>query len=170
MVDGHAVHGASEAGAKNLQGDLFTSEERTKSPKRGDRSHIHLRSLDGEKAVVPGMASFAGGGPAGAPCRDCIHFGVVAVQTGIDDVEINRAGCAIYANHMGHAGPTTHRDIRVCPACKHFVASAEREWHFIIERAGKIHGVDKLPPELPKWRPTGSSAPEGPAKANRPRR
>ena len=96
-------------------------------PKRGNGSHVRLKPFDGEKPAVPGMASYAGEGPAGTYCRDCVHFGVVAVQTGVDDVEINRTGCAIYAQRMGHAAPTTRRDIRLFPACKHFVAGDEFE-------------------------------------------
>jgi hypothetical protein len=80
------------------------------------------------------MASYAGEGPAGTYCRECDHFGVVAVQTGVDDVEINRTGCAIYAQRMGHAAPTTRRDIRLFPACKHFAVGDESKRHFIIDR------------------------------------
>lgn len=145
-----------------LQGDLLTGEWQAKPPKRGSGQHIRLKLLDGEKAVVPGMASYAGGGPAGAHCRDCGHFGVVAVQAGVDKVEINRTGCTIYAQRMGHAAPTTRRDIRLSAACKHFMAAEEANRHFIVDRAGGVHRVEKLPPDLPKWRPVASSAPDEP--------
>src|SRR5262245_60868366 len=116
---------SQNAAKQSEQRDLFTSEWQAKKAKRGNGSHIRLKPVDGEKPIVPGMASFAGEGPPGTYCRDCIHFGVVAVQTGVDDVEINRTGCAIYAQHMGHAAPTTRRDIQLCAACKHFVAGDE---------------------------------------------
>jgi hypothetical protein len=163
MVDDRIVPATPERGAKNAQGDLFTGKWRTKPPTRGNGSHIRLKPLDDEKAVVPGMASYAGEGPAGAYCRDCAHFGVVAVQTGVDDVEINRTGCAIYAQRMGHAAPTARRDIGLCPACKHFVAGDESKRHFIVDRAGLVHGVNKFPPDLPKWRATNRSASACPA-------
>ena len=87
------------------------------------------------------------------------------MQTGVDDVEINRTGCAIYAQRMGHAAPTTRRDIRFFPACKYFVAGDKPRRHFIIDRAGVVHRVEKLPPDLPKWRATDSSGPDDPASA-----
>jgi hypothetical protein len=150
---------------KLKQGDLFSKEWQTEPSKRGDGSHVRLKSVDGEKPVMPGMASYAGEGPAGTYCRDCAHFGEVVVQTGVDDVEINRTGCAIYAQRMGHAAPTTRRDIRLFPACKHFVAGDESKRHFIIDRAGVVHRVEKFPPDLPKWRATDSSGPDDPASA-----
>jgi hypothetical protein len=145
-----------------LQRDLFTGEWQAKPPKRGRSCHVRLTKLDGEKPAVPGMASYAGEGPAGARCRDCLHFGTVAVQAGVDVVEINRTGCAIYAQRMGHAAPTTRRDIGLCSACKLFVAADEANRHFIVDRAGAVHRVEKLPPDLPKWRSSASSAPDEP--------
>ena len=147
------------------QGDLFTGKWQAERPKRGNGSHVRLKPLDGEKRIVPGMASFLAEGPAGKYCRDCDHFGEVAVQTGIDGFEINRTGCAIYAQRMGHAAPTTRRDIRLCAACKHFVPGDESKRHFIIDRAGVVHRVEKLPPDLPKWRATDSSALDEPVTA-----
>jgi hypothetical protein len=146
-----------------LQGDLLTGEWHAKPPKRGNGSHVRLTKLDSEKPAVPGMASYSGEGPVGKYCRDCANFGEVAVQIGVDDAEINRTGCAIYAQRMGRAAPTTRRDIRHQKACKHFVAGDESKRHFIIDRAGALHGVDKFPPDLPKWRATDSSAPDEPA-------
>lgn len=152
----------SKGAADREQGDLFTGEWRAKLPKRGNGSHVRLTKLDGEKPAMPGMASFAGEGPAGARCRDCNHFGTVAVQAAIDAVEINRTGCAIYAQRMGRAAPTARRDIGLCSACKLFAAADEVKRHFIIDRAGGVHRVEKLPPDLPKWRPSASSAPDDP--------
>lgn len=163
MVNDRVVRAAPEGGTKNLQGDLFTGEWQAKPPKRGNGSHVQLKEREGERAVVPGMASYAGQGPTGSYCRDCVYFGEVAVQTGVDDVEINRTGCAIYAQRMGHAAPTTCRDIRLCRACKHFVAADEAKRHFIIDRAGDVHPVEQLPPDLPTWRATNISAPDEPA-------
>jgi hypothetical protein len=150
-------------GGEQLQGDLFTGEWQTKPPKRGGGSHVRVKEQEGEKAIVPGMASYAGEGPAGSYCQDCVYFGEVAVQTGVDDLEINRTGCVIYAQHMGHAAPTTRRDIRLCPACKHFVAADESKRHIIIDRADGVHRVEKFPPDLPTCRATDSFAPAEPA-------
>ena len=163
MVYDRVVRAALEGGTKNLQGDLFTGEWQAKPPERGNGSHVRLKEREGEKAIVPGMASYAGEGPAGTYCRDCGHFGEVAVQTGVDDVEINRTGCALYGQRMGHAAPTTRRDIRFCAACKHFAAGGEAKRHFIIDRAGVVHSVEELPPDLPTWWATDSSAPTEPA-------
>jgi hypothetical protein len=147
------------------QRDLFTGEWEARHPKRGNGFRVRLKPVDGEKAVVPGMASYAGEGPAGCYCKSCACFGSVAVQTGVDDVEINRTGCAIYAQRMGHAAPTTRRDIRLCAACKHFVPGDESKRHFIIDRAGVVHRAEKLPPDLAKWRATDSAALDEPVTA-----
>jgi hypothetical protein len=137
----------------DFQGDLLTGEWRAEPPKRGNGSHVRLKSLDVEKTAVPGMASYAGEGPANKYCKDCVFFGKVAVQRGVDDVEINRTGCVIYAQRMGHAAPTTKRDIRLSPACRHFVAGDDSRRQFIVDRAGAVHPVNKFPANLPRWRP-----------------
>ena len=46
---------------------------------RGSGGHVRLTKLKGEKRVVPGMVSYAGEGPAGAYCKDCIFLGEAAV-------------------------------------------------------------------------------------------
>jgi hypothetical protein len=154
MVGDRTVPSTPERGAKNVQGDLFTGEWHAKPPKRGNGSHIQLKPLDDEKAIVPGMASYAGEGPAGTYCRDCAQFGVVAVQTGVDDVEINRTGCVLYAQRMGHAAPAPRRDIRLCAACKHFAAADEAAPRvFVVDHAGAICRIQNLPEDLKRWRP-----------------
>jgi len=47
-------------GKNTQQRDLFTGEWNVERPKRGSGSHVRLKPIDGEKAVVPGMASYAG--------------------------------------------------------------------------------------------------------------
>jgi hypothetical protein len=43
------------------------------------------------------------------------------------------------------------------------VAGDESKRHFIVDRAGLVHGVNKFPPDLPKWRATNRSASACPA-------
>jgi hypothetical protein len=40
-----------------LQRDMFTGEWQAKPPKRGSGSHVRLKEREGEKAILPGMAS-----------------------------------------------------------------------------------------------------------------
>ncbi|GEP60935.1 hypothetical protein [Reyranella soli] len=155
-----ATSKSQNAAKQPQQRDLFSGEWHVERPKRGNGFHIRLKPVEGEKPIVAGMASYAGEGPAGTYCRDCVHFGVVAVQTGVDDVEINRTGCVIYAHYMRHAAPTTRRDIRLCASCKHFAAAGDSERTFIIDRAGVVHHVERLPLDLRKWRATDNSTPD----------
>jgi hypothetical protein len=151
---GLRIAGKSLKAAGNaLQRDLLTGEWESTPPKRGNGSHVRLKTLDGEKLVVPGMASYAGEGPAGKYCKDCGHFGEVAVQCTPNATEVNPAGCAIYAQHMRHAAPTGRRDIRVCAACKYFVAADEASRRFIIDQVGAIHRIENFPADLRSWRP-----------------
>jgi len=144
---------ARQGDGEHLQGDLLTGEWQAKPPKRGLGSHIRLRSLDGEKSAVSGMASYAGEGPAGKYCKDCGYFGGVGVQRSPDAAEKNAAGCTLYAQGMGHAAPTPRRDIRVCAACKHFMAADEAPRNFIVDQAGDIYRVNCLPENLRRWQP-----------------
>jgi hypothetical protein len=155
MVTHRTSGTAREADGKNLQGDLLSGEWTAKPPRRGDGSHVRLKPLDGEKAVVPGMASYAGEGPPGRHCRDCDHFGEVIVQTGADAVEMNRAsGCVLYSKRMGHAAPTGRRTISLCRACKHFSeADGASPRRFVVDHTGLIHRFEDFPADLRKWRP-----------------
>jgi hypothetical protein len=141
------------------QGELFMGEWQAEPPKRGTGSHVRLKALDGEKPAVPGMASYAGEGPVGTYCKDCGFFGKVGVQRSPDAAEKNSAGCTLYAQRMGHAAPTPHRDIRACAACKHFVEADEAPRNFIVDQAGDIYRVDNLPENLRRWQPGPGNTP-----------
>jgi hypothetical protein len=153
MVIHRSVPTEREANGQGLQGDLFTGEWQARPPQRGNGPHVRLTRLDNEKLAVPGMASYAGEGPVGKYCKDCGHFGEVAVQRSPDATEKNSTGCAIYAQHMGHAAPTPRRDIRFCAACKHFVAASESIRRFIVDQTGAVHRVQNFPANLLDWRP-----------------
>src|SRR5262245_4733293 len=142
-----------------LQGDLFTGKWQAERPKRGNGSNILLKPVDGQKPAVPGMASYAGEGPEGQYCKDCAYFGEVAVQRGPDDIETTRAGCALYARHMGHASPTTRGDIRFCPACKHFREADDAARRFIVDRAGGLYRIEDYPDDLRRWQSAPNDTP-----------
>jgi hypothetical protein len=139
--------------SNGLQGDLLSGEWRSESPRRGSGQHIRLKSPGGERVVIPGMADFCGGGPAGTYCRDCNHFAdEIAVQTEINAIEKTRAGCAIWAQRMAHAAPSPRRDIRLCPSCKHFEKAANASPRcFIIDRAGVSYRLESMPEDLRGW-------------------
>lgn len=58
-----------------LTGNLAPKKVRTP---RGD-DHIHLKPIEGEKPVIPGMAHFAGTGPEGKRCSQCTHCRDISV-------------------------------------------------------------------------------------------
>jgi hypothetical protein len=140
--------------SNGLQGDLLSGEWQSGAPKRGTGGHIRLTPLgDDQHVVVPGMADFSGGGPAGTYCRDCNHFAdEIAVQTGINAIERTRAGCMIWARKMGHAAPSPRRDIRLCRSCKHFEVPADASPRcFIIDSAGTSYKLVSMPEDLKGW-------------------
>jgi hypothetical protein len=142
------------------QGDLLSGEWSSKPPRRGGGQHIRLKPLvDAQRVAVPGMADFSGEGPQGTYCRDCKHFGdKIAVQTGIDAIEMARRGCVIWAQRMAHADPSPRRDIRLCPSCKHFETAAGASARcFIIDVSGMSHRLDRMPEDLPGWLRSRSS-------------
>ncbi len=145
---------------RHLQGDLFTGKWEAKAPKRGNGSHVRLKRLDGEKPAVPGMASYTGEGPAGTYCKDCAYFGEIAVQVTPNAVEKNPAGCAIYTQHMGHAAPTRRRDISLCASCRFFENADEPMRRIIVDQAGEIHRVEKIPENLRRWQAPKQDAAE----------
>ena len=144
-MTGHRAAGAPRRGGdEHLQGDLFTGEWQAECPKRGNGSHIRLKPVDGEKPIVPGMASYAGEGPAGTYCRDCAHYGVVAVQTGVDDVEITAPAARSTpsaATPLNH--PPRHSAF---PACKHFLAGDESKRH--LSSIGRGFTASKISADL----------------------
>ncbi len=142
-----------KADRKYLQGDLLSGDWMAKPPKRGNGSHLRLKALEGEKPAVPGMASYAGEGPPGRYCRDCDHFGEVAVQTGAGAVEMNRAGgCVLYARRMGHAAPIGRSSISLCSACKHFTeTSGGSPRRFVVDHCGVVHRIECSSADLGWW-------------------
>lgn len=156
MTDHRTMGATHRDGGEYLQGDLFTNEWQVERPKRGNGSHIRLKLLDSEQPIVPGMASYAGDGPKGKYCKDCGHFGEVAVQRTPDDIEMNKAGCVIYAQRIGHAAPTRRCDIRFCAACKEFEEAGDQTRRFIVDQAGAVHQVRQFPADLRQWRPETS--------------
>ena len=153
MADLRSAGELPETARSTLQRDLVTGAWEDKPPARGNGSHIRLKPLHGETPALSGMASFAGEGPVGKFCRNCDHFGEVAVQRTVDAIEMNPTGCALYAQRMGHAAPTRRRDIRLCADCKHFEPADEVTRRFIVDQAGGVHRIEKFPKDLRDWRP-----------------
>ena len=140
--------------SNGMQGDLLGGEWLSQPPRRGSGQHIRLKPPgDDQRVAVPGMADFSGGGPAGTYCRDCNHFAdEIAVQTGINAIERTRAGCAIWAQRMGHAAPSARPDIRLRPSCKHFEKPADASPRcFIIDSAGMSHRLGSMPEDFKGW-------------------
>jgi len=76
--------------------------------------------------VVPGMAHFAGTGPAGKTCGDCAHRGYYrevrrgkwnAEHQAYDFNSYRHLGCAMFKALTGHFGPAVAKDNA---ACKYF--------------------------------------------------
>lgn len=65
---------------KPVQIDLLTGNPAPKRVRmaRGE-NHIRLKSFEGEKSAIAGMAYFAGTGPAGKRCYQCRHLGDLPV-------------------------------------------------------------------------------------------
>ena len=139
--------------SNGLQGDLLSGEWLNRAPRCGNGKHIRLKSPDGERVAVPGMADFSGEGPAGTYCRDCSYFAdEIAVQAGIDAIEKTRSGCVIWAQRKAHAAPSSRRDIRLCPSCKHFEKAADASPRCnIIDCAGTSYRLDSMPTDPKRW-------------------
>lgn len=60
---------------KPMQRDMFTGNLVKTKPKSGRGDHIILKDDGVGLAKVPGMAYFAGTGPAGKRCQHCKHLG-----------------------------------------------------------------------------------------------
>jgi hypothetical protein len=146
---------------KPSQRDMFTGEISEKPPKRGNGSHIILKPIGIEKPTVPGMADYAGEGPDGKYCRDCSHYGEVAVQRPngyveeVGTVEMNRGGCVIYASRMGHSSVVAAKSIELCNACKLFEEPKAGDPRcFVIGPSGVVSRLHAFPKPLKTWRPT----------------
>lgn len=116
---------------KPMQRDLFTGELVTGRIKRGRGDHIKLTSFEGDKACVPGMASWANTGPQGLYCRDCAYWGDVGIKSSSSkEVDLATGVCALFSRRMGaHVSPW--RDISVCGSCDQFKrsnGSNKRNW------------------------------------------
>lgn len=123
---------------KPMQRDLFAGNLVRSAPKAGKGDHVLLKRPDDEPVAVPGMAHFAGTGPEGKRCSQCLHCQDVSVW-GRDFTSPEKAGlkegtpprriefnaCAKAADlYDGHAqkGGIQHN-----PACKYFEpATAEK--------------------------------------------
>lgn len=55
-----------------MQRDMFTGNLVKGKPKIGRGNHILLKPLEGEQYAIPGMAHFAGTGPEGKRCSQCL--------------------------------------------------------------------------------------------------
>lgn len=124
---------------KPMQRDLFTGELVTGRLKRGRGDHIKLTSFEGEKAYVPGMASWANTGPQGLYCRDCAYWGDVGIKSSSSkEVDLATGVCALFVKRMGkHLFPW--RDISVCGSCDKFEAPTKggpRFW--MVEANGNL--------------------------------
>lgn len=118
--------------------DMFSGEVSETPPKRGNGSHIALKPLGIERPAVPGMASWAGGGPDGMRCKDCVYLGGVTVVRPSGERENSAAACAQYAKRTGHL-PSVRYDITLCSACDQFKAETPGErklWR--IDAAGNL--------------------------------
>lgn len=68
---------------KPLQRDLFTGELVTSKIRKGMGDHIKLtHGADRQLTAIPGMAHFAGTGPARKYCQDCAHCQDLPVYRG----------------------------------------------------------------------------------------
>lgn len=67
---------------KAMQIDLLSGELVKGRPKAGNGRHIRLHREIGEPVANPGMAHFAGTGPAGKYCKDCEHCSDIDVFRG----------------------------------------------------------------------------------------
>lgn len=125
---------------KPVQIDLLTGDLVTKPPKRGSGSHIALKPTGFERPAIPGMASWAGGGPEGKRCEHCIHLGAVTIQRPNSDIERSSAACLRYCQRTGHL-PSVRRDITLERACNQF-SEGESPKAWLIDWAGRTHSPD----------------------------
>ena len=143
-VTGHVVR-------KPMQRDMFTGELVDKKPKAGNGSHIRLKPTGLERPAVPGMASWAGGGPEGKRCGECQHFGSVAIlRPDTATQESKSTACLLAARRQGRLVQGRY-DISLSAACYQFAEhlSGERAW--AIGPDGRVHGPDWHAKGLPRF-------------------
>lgn len=134
-VTGHVVF-------KPMQRDMFTGELSDKRPKAGNGSHIQLKPIGIERPHIPGMASWAGGGPEGKYCRDCQHFGAVAIlRPDTEMTEKRSTACSLAARRQGRL-VQGRVDISTSAACDQFVEPTGEERAWCIGPDGKVHAPD----------------------------
>lgn len=80
----------------------------------------HLTRLPGVRdssEIFPGMAHYAGEGPAKKTCGDCAHRGYY--RTNRDGQTFRTGGCRMFPRLAGRHGPPVKRE---WAACKYFEA------------------------------------------------
>jgi hypothetical protein len=65
--------------------------------------------------VKPGMAFFAGSGPPGETCGDCLHRGYYRLNG--KGKSCRTTGCRVFKTLTGKHGPSVNKDNR---SCKYF--------------------------------------------------
>jgi hypothetical protein len=115
---------------KPMQIDLLTGELVTGKPKSGNGSHIQLKRLGIERPAVPGMASWAGGGPEGKRCRDCAHLGAITVRRPSTDIERAAVACLRFVQRRGRL-PAVRSNIANCLACDQFAEPSGVRAYFV---------------------------------------
>ena len=77
---------------------------------------------DAQKGTQPGMAFWAGTGPAGQTCGDCVFKGYWATKVNKSGTPVGSRrskGCAKFRDLTGTHGPAINQYL---PACKYFEA------------------------------------------------
>lgn len=104
---------------KPMQRDMFTGELVDKPPKRGNGRHIALKPVGMERPAIPGMASWAGGGPEGKRCKDCAYLGAVTIRRPDNTIERSSAACLKAMQRTGRL-PMLRTDIAMAASCDLF--------------------------------------------------
>lgn len=125
---------------KPMQIDLLTGDLVARKPKAGNGSHIQLKSLGIERPAVPGMASWAGGGPDGKRCKDCAHLGAVTVRRPSTEIERASVVCLRFVQRVGRL-PAVRSDIANCLACDQFTEPSGVRAYF-VNLDGETQSVD----------------------------
>ena len=77
----------------------------------------------------PGQAHWAGSGPSGATCGDCVHLGYYRKHVNFNGDATHTqwtGGCAEFHRLTGKHGPV----IRQCAeACRHFRRRDDKDWN-----------------------------------------
>lgn len=125
---------------KPVQIDLLTGELIARKRKSGNGSHIKLKSLGIERPAVPGMASWAGGGPEGKRCKDCAHLGAVTVHRPNSEIERASVACLRFVQRVGRL-PAVRSDIANSLSCDQFAEPAGvKAW--LVNWDGRTWGAD----------------------------